>query len=296
MRIDAESATTVAAILDEGSMDAAARRLRITPSAVSQRVKALERQLGRVLLIRSRPVTATSAGEAVARLGRQLRLAEHDALRALGVPSDDVARPRLPLAVNADSMATWFLRPMARIAREQSADIDLHRDDQEHTARLLEEGTVMAAVTAQAEPVAGCTVQRLGILAYEAVATEAYVQQWFPDGVTEAALRRAPFVDYDRKDSLQHDWLGDRGLDDAGIPRHYVPASADFAVAVRLGMGWGMLPVLQREPDAAGTPLVALGGATARVPLHWQRWDVRSPLLDAVSRAVIAEAAHALER
>ena len=147
MRIDPELAATLAAVADEGTLDAASRALRITPSAVSQRVKTLEQQLGRILLVRTKPVRLTAAGESVVRLARQIALLEQDALAGLGV--DDgvpTTRPVIPLAVNADSMATWFLPPLARLAERHGIDFDLHRDDQNFTARLLESGDVMIRI------------------------------------------------------------------------------------------------------------------------------------------------------
>ncbi|WP_460799931.1 LysR family transcriptional regulator ArgP [Microbacterium sp. GXF0217] len=294
MRIPSESAATVAAIIDAGSLEQAARLLNITPSAVSQRLKSLEEQLGRVLVVRGRPATATAAGEAIVRLARQLALIEHDALSGFGLEGSTGSRVSVPLAVNADSMATWFLPPLARLARERSIDFDLHRDDQNFTARLLESGTVMAAVTSEETPVAGCTVTRLGVLTYDAMATTDYVERWFTEGVTPEALREAPFVDFDRRDSLQHDWLAAHGVDERGIPRHYVPASHDYAQAVQLGLGWGMVPSLQ-VPTGPGI-LKLLGGHTMRVPLYWQQWSLRSELLDTIAAEIATEAARVLER
>lgn len=292
MIITPELAATVAAVIDEGTLDAAARRLRITPSAVSQRLKSLEQQLGRVLVVRSKPTRATEAGEAVVRLARQIALLEHDALASFGAESDAAGhRVGVPLAVNADSMATWFLPPLARLSERLGVDFDLHRDDQDFTARLLESGTVMAAVTSESEPVAGCSVTRLGVLEYEAMATPEYVARWFPDGIGPDALENAPFVDFDRRDSLQRDWLRAQGVAAPGVPRHYVPASYDFARAVELGLGWGMLPQLQVTPGR----LVRLGGPPMRVALHWQQWNLRSELLDEVAAEVAAEARERLE-
>ncbi|MBO0980497.1 LysR family transcriptional regulator ArgP [Microbacterium sp. SD291] len=284
MKIDPELAATVAAVADEGTLDAASRRLRITPSAVSQRLKTLEQQLGRVLVVRSKPVRLTEAGEAVVRLARQVALLEHDALGGLGL-GGDAPRTGIPLAVNADSMATWFLRPLARLSAEHDIDFDLHRDDQNFTARLLESGTVMAAVTSEDTPVAGCSVSPLGVLEYRAMAESGYARRWFAEGVTPEALAVAPFVDFDRRDALQHDWLREMGVAHQGVPRHYVPASHDYALAVQLGLGWGMVPLLQ---DSAG--LVALGGPTLRVKLYWQQWNLRSALLDTIAAEVAAEA------
>ncbi|WP_417556054.1 LysR family transcriptional regulator ArgP [Microbacterium sp.] len=291
MRIDAQLAATVAAAVDEGSFDAAARRLHITPSAVSQRIKAVEQQLGRVVVVRSRPVRATEAGEALIRLARQVQLLEHDAVGAFGLGDVDGAAPRIrvPLAVNADSMATWFLAPIARVAQRHPIDVDLHRDDQDYTARLLESGEVMAAVTSESAPVGGSAVTPLGVLEYRAMATADYIARWFPHGVTADALQIAPFVDFDRRDDLQQDWLRARGVDPWSVPRHYVPASHDFSQAVRLGLGWGLIPAPQASDD-----LVELGGPPTRVPLYWQQWNLRSPLLDALAAEVLAEARHIL--
>ncbi len=288
MRIDPELAATVAAVADEGTLDAASRRLRITPSAVSQRLKSLEQQLGRVLVVRSKPVQLTEAGEAVVRLARQVALLEHDALSGLGLDGGG-SRISIPLAVNADSMATWFLPPLARLSAVHDIDVDLHRDDQNFTARLLESGTVMAAVTSENEPVAGCSVSSLGVLEYRAMAEPAFARRWFADGVTADALTRAPFVDFDRRDALQHEWLRERGVAHHGVPRHYVPASHDYALAVELGLGWGMVPVLQRSEG-----LVPLGGPTLRVALYWQQWNLRSALLDIIAAEIAAEARRVL--
>ncbi|WP_026378585.1 LysR family transcriptional regulator ArgP [Agromyces italicus] len=313
MQIPLDLARTLAAVIDEGTFDAAARRLRLTPSAVSQRVKTLEQQLGRVLVVRSKPARATEAGAAVVRLARQLALLEHDALAEFGLDADQghaavPARPvSIPLAVNADSLATWFLPALARVALAHPVVFDLHRDDQDFTAGLLESGTVMGAVTSQATPVAGCLVRHLGVMRYEAVATPAYVARWSaghgdvrrPADPAASALpgwlARAPLVDFDRRDHLQHDALRAAGLDPERAPRHYVPASNDFASAVKLGLGWGMLPEFQSSAELERGELVRLGGPPVGVPLYWQQWNLSSPLLDAVADALASEARSTLD-
>jgi LysR family transcriptional regulator (chromosome initiation inhibitor) len=186
-------------------------------------------------------------------------------------------------------MATWFLAPLARLSAAHDIDVDLHRDDQNFTARLLESGTVMAAVTSEADPVAGCTVSSLGVLEYRAMAEPAYAERWFRGGVTAHTLASAPFVDFDRRDTLQHEWLRAMGVSPHGVPRHYVPASHDYALAVQLGLGWGMVPVLQ-----ASDALVPLGGPTLRVRLYWQQWNLRSRLLDTIAHEIAEEAARVL--
>lgn len=284
--IPVELAETLAAVVDTGTMDAAARRLHITPSAVSQRIRTLEDRLGRVLLVRSKPARTTEAGDRVVRLARQYALLAHDALVELGAAStrgDDDRAVGIPLAVNADSMATWFLRPLAEIAQTYGVVFDLHRDDQDFTADLLESGEVVAAVTSRAEPVAGCRAVPLGTMRYEAVATPALAERMRADAAS------VPVVDFDRRDGLQSRWLREQHVDPATPPRHYVPGSHDFALAVEAGLGWGMLPEVQSAALWQSGRLERLGGAAIDVPLYWQQWSIDSPLLattaDAVARA-----------
>jgi LysR family transcriptional regulator (chromosome initiation inhibitor) len=293
MEIPLDLARTLAVVIDEGTFDAAARRLRLTPSAVSQRVKALEQQLGRVLVVRSKPTRATDAGAAVVRLARQLALLEHDALAEFGLGAAPDRPISIALAVNADSLATWFLPALARVAERHPVVFDLHRDDQDFTAGLLESGTVMGAVTSQATPVAGCLVRPLGVMQYRAVATPTFVERWSIDPSSPTgsdALALAPVVDFDRRDDLQRDHLRAQGIDPEAPPRHYVPASNDFATAIKLGLGWGMLPGFQADPELERGELVLLAGDPIDVPLHWQQWNLRSPLLDAIADELGAEA------
>jgi LysR family transcriptional regulator (chromosome initiation inhibitor) len=232
-------------------------------------------------------VRTTEAGDAVVRLARQLALLEHDALAAIGAEGGAVAS--VPLAVNADSLATWFLPPLARVAERRAVVFDLHRDDQDFTAGLLESGTVMAAVTSREAPVAGCRVRPLGVLRYEAVATTSFAARWFASGVDVTALSAAPVVDFDRRDDLQTQWLARRGVPAAAPPRHRVPASQDFATAVQLGLGWGLLPGFQSDAALSAGELVRLGDDPIDVPLYWQQWNLTSPLLDEVADEVVDE-------
>jgi LysR family transcriptional regulator, chromosome initiation inhibitor len=277
----------LAATVAAGTLDGAARALSVTPSAISQRLKALETATGRVLLVRTRPVQPTDSGRVLLRLARQVELLTAGAAQELG----EGAVTALPIAVNADSLTTWLLPALAPLAGEFA--FDLHRDDQEHTSDLLRDGTVMAAVTADADPVPGCTVTRLGTMRYRPMATAAFTGRAFPHGVTGPALERAPVVVFDRKDDLQDRWLRDRGVDSTRPPRHFVPASADYVDAVRLGFGWGMVP-RQQEPPGELVPLD--DEAAVDVVLHWQQWKLRSPALDRVADAVLAAARRELDQ
>jgi LysR family transcriptional regulator, chromosome initiation inhibitor len=272
----------LAAAVTTGSLEAAARELHVTPSAVSQRLKALEASTGRVLLVRSKPVQVTPSGAAVLRLARQVALLAADAARELDADSP-TGRPTVPIAVNADSLATWLLPVLAPLASDFC--FDLHSTDQQHTGDLLRDGTVMAAVTAEADPVSGCRVVPLGAMRYRPMATPDFAGRWFPTGVSADALTAAPVVVFDRKDDLQHAYL--RRYVAGQPPTHYVPSSADYLRAIRLGLGWGMVPDLQLVGAADDEELVELDpdGATD-VALYWQQWRLRSPALDRVAEAV----------
>ncbi|WNB86195.1 LysR family transcriptional regulator ArgP [Cellulomonas sp. ATA003] len=301
MDLDLAQLRALSAAVSEGTFEAAARALHVTPSAISQRLRALEVATGRVLLIRSKPVQVTESGRAVLRLARQVDLLAADTLAELGdgptggTGGTGPVVPTLPIAVNADSLGTWVLPALAPLAA--SVSFDLHRDDEHHTAALLRSGTVVAAVTTAPDPVAGCSVTRLGTMRYRPMAATAFVQRWFPDGPTPESLGRAPVVVFDRKDDLQHRYLRGRVAEGAQPPVHHVPATADFLTAIRLGMGWGMLPDLQSRAGERAGDLVDLDPLGAvDVELSWQQWKLRSASLDRVGAAVTAAARRELAR
>ena len=281
MRLDADQLRTLQAVVEHGTLDAAAATLHVTPSAVSQRLRALETAAGRVLLVRSRPARATEAGEAVLRLARQVELLAADTARELG----EAGPAALGVAVNADSLATWFLPAIAPVAGEIA--VQLHREDEANTARLLRAGAVVAAITTEPAPVAGCAVTALGAMRYRPMAGPEFARRWFPDGMTPEALARAPVMAFDRDDAMQHDFLR-RHAPQADPPRTTVPSSSDFVQAIGLGFGWGMVADLQR-PQAP--PLVELDpAATQDVPLHLQRWRLQTPSLDRLAEAIVSGA------
>ncbi|MEW9873336.1 LysR family transcriptional regulator ArgP [Arthrobacter sp. HS15c] len=281
-----EQLRTFAAVVDEGTFEAAARSLIVTPSAVSQRLKAMEDAAGQILLQRTNPVRPTPAGEAVLRFARQVRQLEWDALRELGDGADGPTAP-IPLVVNADSLSTWFLPALASLPTDAGAYFELRREDEQHSTQLLRTGTVMAAVTATPEPVQGCSVEPLGALRYYAVASPGYVRRWWPDGPDLTAGSRAPVMDFDRKDDLQGGFFRELTGAELTAPRHYVPSSAEFAQAIRLGLGWGLLPEQQCLADIRSGALVGLAPADpVDVSLFWQRWKIDSPLLNQLSAAV----------
>lgn len=292
MQLDLAQLDALSRAVSEGTFEAAARALHVTPSAVSQRIKALETGVGRILLERTKPVRATPSGESLLRLAIQLRAMVDDVAHELGT-ADAAGIPTVSLAANADSLATWLLPALADVG--MPVLFDLHRDDEEFTAALLRRGTVMAAVTADRTPVPGCSVRRLGRMRYRAAATPDFARRWFPDGAAGGALAGAPVVVFDRADRLQDRFVRRHLRRAADPPRHYVPSSADFVRAVTLGLGWGMLPDQQSGELLAHGELVDLDpGHGIDVPLYWQQWTIASAPLTAVASAVAAAAAREL--
>ncbi|MER7762778.1 LysR family transcriptional regulator ArgP [Streptomyces sp. NPDC097619] len=291
-----EQVRTLLAVVDEGTFEAAAAVLHVTPSAVSQRVKALEQRTGRVLLLRTKPARPTESGQVVVRYARQLARLARDAGTELGLHGDGRGPARLPIAVNADSLATWFLPALARIPQDPPLALELHREDESHTTALLREGQVMAAVTSTPDPVAGCSVRRLGLVRYLPAAQPAFAARYCAGPLAEA-LREAPVIVFDRRDDLQDAYV--RSLTGsghgAGALRHHIPTSEGFRDAVTAGLGWGLVPETHAAPLIAAGRLVALApDRPVDVPLFWQQWKLDSPALSTVAAVIAAAAAEAL--
>lgn len=280
------------AIADHGTFEAAARQLHVSPSAVSQRIRALESAVGRVVVQRTTPCRPTAAGASLLRLARQTRLLYDEARDALG--DGPGGRVDLPLALNADSLATWFRDVMAEVSGWGRVSLTLHVEDQAFSADHLRSGDVLAAVTSEPVAVQGCSVEPLGRLRYVPAATPALLEGHRHGHGPDWA--RMPVVVFNEKDALQHDVLRAHGVDGPPVV-HRVPTSADFLEAVRLGLGWGAVPEPQLRPALADGSLVALGArGHVDVPLFWQRWRIDSPVLDRLGDAVRRSARAHLRR
>ena len=283
--LDPAQLAAFSAVIDEGSFEAAARRLHVTPSAVSQRIKSLESRLGQVVIRRTRPAEPTEAGRVLQRLATQTQLIEHEALTALRGGMD--AEPlRVPLAVNADSLSTWFLPALANVPAKLAATFDVRAEDQDYSAALLREGTVMAAVTSDSRPVQGCRVEPLGAMRYFAVASPEFTARFLPDGPRADALAGAPMLMFNRKDALQERFLHALTGERLSPPVTYLPTSQGFLDAARLGLAWGMVPEQLLGTALSRGDVVELApGRYLDIPLFWQRWRLDSPVLDPLNRA-----------
>ena len=296
--LDEALLAAIAAVAREGSFERAARVLHITPSAVSQRVKLLEERLGAVLIVRGQPCSATEIGARICRHAELVSVLVSELRRELPMlPKDspDTPHASLRIAVNADSLSTWFIHAMADFGLEDGALLSLTLADEDHTAEWLRRGYVLGAVTSVGTAVQGCRIRRLGSLRYVATASPHFVRRWFAAGISADALARAPSLLFDSNDRLQELWARRSVRRDVALPVHRIPSTQGFIDAALAGVGWGMNPLsLVRAHLKAGTLVELAPDTPVDVPLYWQATRLKVPVLERLTRSVIRAAGTAL--
>ncbi|MBC7444239.1 MAG: LysR family transcriptional regulator ArgP [Polaromonas sp.] len=298
---DPDALECLAAIVEEGGFERAARRLSITQSAVSQRLRALEAQVGTVLIVRSRPLKATSAGQLLLKHTRMLRLLRADLerdLKELAPSSLRGAREeeRISIAINADSIATWALPALTGLAR-QGLPMEIVTDDQDFTHEWLRQGQVLGCVTTVKQALRGCKVVPLGAMQYVAVATPALVHERLGGSLLSAHnFRELAFVAFNRKDDMQSEFVGQAfGLKRVLLNQLFVPSSEGQVRAVLAGWGASVLPHLLAQPLLDQGLLVNLAPACVLpIELYWHCWNLESDVLDALTAALTHSAGRAL--
>jgi LysR family transcriptional regulator (chromosome initiation inhibitor) len=286
LMLDYAALAALAEIIRRGSFEAAAAALGVTPSAVSQRIKGLEERMGEVLIHRGPPARGTATGLRLMQHLDQVRLLE----QALGTDPGTVPAT-LRIAVNADSLATWFPPVMTALP----AIYDLVVDDQDHARDWLRKGEVSAAISSDPEPVPGCDVVALGRMRYHALATPAFIARHFPQGPTEAALRQAPAVIFNMKDAAQTRWAEALTGTKLHLTGHHIPASEAFARVVELGLGWGMIPEIWALPAITAGRLAHLApDRPLDIALYWHVQRAIRPAIAPLTAAIRKRAADEL--
>ncbi len=290
----------LAAIVEEGGFERAAQRLSITQSAVSQRLRALEAQVGTVLIVRSRPLKPTSAGQLLLKHTKQLRLLRADLerdLKELAPSSTGSGREeeRISIAINADSIATWALPALDTLAR-QGLPLEIITDDQDFTHEWLREGQVLGCVTTLRQALRGCKVRPLGAMAYVLVAGSEFARERCPQGLTPHNFRELPFIAFNRKDDMQSEFVAKAfGLRRITLDQLFVPSSEGQVRAVLAGWGVSVVPELLVRPLLAQGRLVNLAPAhQLPIQLYWHCWNLESEVLDALTGALAQAAGMAL--
>lgn len=301
--LDPAALDALAALADAASFERAAQRLSITQSAVSQRLRTLELQVGQPLVVRSRPLRLTEPGKLLLRFARQMQAMRADLAHELGdaPPTDQ----RLPIAVNADSLATWVLPALDALVHE-GVSLELVVDDQDFTHDWLRQGAVLGCVTSVSEALRGCRVVPLGAMHYTAVASPGFITEMLPQGLTRANFAQVPFLIFNRKDDMQQQWVAQAfGVREPRLRERHVPSSEAYLRAAAMGWGIGVVPELQARALLDSGALVAVR-PDDRLPvrLHWHQWKLgpdgaapsaRVGLLDRVGDALLAGARTALD-
>ena len=298
---DPDALECLAAIVEEGGFERAAQRLSITQSAVSQRLRALEAQVGTVLIVRSRPLKATGAGQLLLKHTRQLRLLRADLerdMKELAPSSIGGAREeeRISIAINADSIATWALGALNELA-VQGLPMEIITDDQDFTQEWLRSGQVLGCVTTLKQALRGCKVVPLGAMNYVAVAAPDYAREHAPKGLTQHNFRDMPFIAFNRKDDMQSEFVTAAfGLKRVMLRQLFVPSSEGQVRAVLAGWGVSVVPeLLARGLLEQGLLVNMAPGHVLPIQLYWHCWNLASEVLDSLSAALTRAAASSLE-
>jgi len=289
----------LAAIVEEGGFERAAQRLSITQSAVSQRLRALEAQIGTVLIVRSRPLKPTAAGQLLLKHTKQLRLLRADLerdLKELAPSSTGGAREeeRISIAVNADSIATWALPALNELAR-QGLPMEIITDDQDFTHEWLREGHVLGCVTTLKQALRGCKMVPLGAMNYIAIAAADYARERCPRGLDPHNFRELPFVAFNRKDDTPAEFVAKAfGLKRVALNQLFVPSSEGQVRAVLAGWGVSVVPELLARGLLRQGQLVNIAEFSLPIQLYWHCWNLESEVLDQLTAALTGAAAQAL--
>lgn len=299
---DPDALECLAAIVEEGGFERAAQRLSITQSAVSQRLRALEAQVGTVLIVRSRPLKATQAGQLLLKHTKMIRLLRADLERDLKelAPSSlggSREEERISIAINADSIATWALGALSKLATE-GLPLEIITDDQDFTQEWLRSGQVLGCVTTLKLALRGCKVVPLGAMNYIAVAEPSYAAKYYPDGMTAYNFRAAPFVAFNRKDDMQGEFVNHVfGLKRVALNQLFVPSSEGQVRAALAGWGASVVPeLLAREHIAVGRLVNIAPNKVLPIQLYWHCWNLESDVLDALTTALLDAAAVSLPK
>lgn len=271
--------SALAAVIEQGGFERAAQALGLSQSAISQRIKLLEARVGQPVLVRATPPSPTDVGRQLLNHVQQVRLLERDLQRQVPALDEGGMPERLRIALNADSLATWWAGAVGAFCAEQHVLLDLVVEDQDVGLRRMRAGEVAACLCGSERPVAGARSLPLGAMRYRALASPAFMQRYFPCGLDIQRLPRTPALVYGPDDFLQHRYLASLGIED-GFLHHLCPSSDGFLRMLEASLGWGLVPELQASEQLASGQLVEVHADTpVDVPLYWHHWRTGGQLL-----------------
>ncbi|MEX5588838.1 MULTISPECIES: LysR family transcriptional regulator ArgP [Pseudomonas] len=269
----------LAAVIEQGGFERAAQVLGLSQSAISQRIKLLEARVGQPVLVRATPPSPTEVGRQLLNHVQQVRLLERDLQRQVPALDEEGMPERLRIALNADSLATWWAGAVGTFCAEQQVLLDLVVEDQEVGLKRMRAGEVAACLCGSERPVAGARSLLLGAMRYRALASPAFMARYFPHGFDPKRLARTPAIVFGPDDFLQHRYLASLGIQE-GFLHHLCPSSEGFLRLTEAGLGWGLVPERQVAAQLQGGELVEICADTPiDVPLYWHHWRNGGQLL-----------------
>ncbi|MCJ2378970.1 LysR family transcriptional regulator ArgP [Vibrio sp. ZSDZ34] len=276
------------AIVEHGSFEKAAEHLYISQSAVSQRVKQLEKWLAQPVLVRGLPPRPTAVGKKLLGLYRRVRLLEQELVPELASELGD--KPlSVSLATNADSLATWLLPSLHELLQTKKIGLNLIVDDEGRTIEKLKNGEVVGAISLESQSILGCVADYLGRVDYLCVASPEFIQRHFSQGVNRETLMKAPAVAYDQHDKMHQKFVNQHfNIAPERILKHTVRSSEAFVKLALSGVAYCLIPRLQIEEELAEgrlieiTPTILLSHR-----IYWHHWQLESGVLGDVSKAII---------
>lgn len=288
--LDYRALAVLDAVASHGSFDKAALALGITQSAVSQRIKALEDASGRLLIIRGQPAVPTGLGQRLIVHHRNVKLMEASLDIDLG---NSVSMPEIAIAIDADSLATWFPDTLYALLAPPRCQLDVRLADSDSALQMVRDGSVFGCVAAESgtalDAAAATSVTPLGMLRYVCVATPVFAGHWFGDGFSAEAVQLAPAVV--GQHGLLARFLAEQLSMREPFPHHTLPVETARRGCVQDGLAYGLMPQRLAASALATERLVdLLPGSTLDVPLSWHAWTLDTPFTKLLSEQIVKSA------
>ena len=291
--MDTQFLNTFVVVADRGSMAAAARVLNITPAAVAQQIRTLERELGAPLIARAgRTVSLTEEGSRILQRARDLL---RDVADMRSVANDSEVSGELRLGACPTALAGMLPDILARMVEAfPQINVYIRPGYSAELYRAVETGELDAAVVLQApyNLPKTCDWQ---LLREEPLVMIAPARLAGRD--PHELLRTEPLIRYDRNPwggRVADDYLRRAGI----VPRERFELNGLNAIAVMVDRGLGVSLVPDwAKPWPEGLDLVRiplpLPSEPRRIGMVWSRSTVRIRLVTVLLQESRAATGHA---
>jgi|SRR3989338_514831 len=281
------------AVAKERSFQKAAGSLFISQSAISQRIRQLELSVGQPVLVRSPVIQPTLIGQQLLAHLRQVRLLEGSLKEKLPFQKRGAQFQSIAIALNTESLSTWFIGAIRSVAIEQKILLELLIDDQDRTINYLRTGKVWGCVTSVAQPPHGCISTFLGEMIYKCVATPQFVKKYFTKGINGKTLLNAPAAIYGEYDEMHDAYLGHlfKTYKNGRPKQHFVPSPQGLVQFAVEGLAFALLPSLSVDTFLKQEKLVnLLHDKPLKLKLYWQMQELQTEVTEKISKAIVTYA------